>query len=183
MSTYKGIPFNGGMDSPTGTGAQHIVETCQAICDWLVDGSIPATLTDLSALPAANWSSRYLFDDTGSVVVDWNNKQLGDTAGNTSIDWGNHSLKDTAGNTVLDWENCLLIPPGQSANLDWANFALSQSNGSQVMSWLNGIGFFGVGSTVQQTGGAAVAGAVYTATEQGMINRMYNALRAYGLLT
>src|SRR5262249_29637118 len=37
-----------------------------------------------------------------------------------------------------------------------------------------GIGFFGVAATpvVRQTGGAATAGATYTATEQGMINRM-----------
>lgn len=34
----------------------------------------------------------------------------------------------------------------------------------------------------QQPGGAAVAGPAYTATEQGMLNRAYQALRAYGLL-
>jgi hypothetical protein len=45
------------------------------------------------------------------------------------------------------------------------------------------LGFFNVSSVAQQTGGAATAGAVYTTVEQGMINRMYSALRAYGLLT
>jgi len=45
------------------------------------------------------------------------------------------------------------------------------------------LGFFGVAVVAQQTGGAATAGGAYTATEQGMINRMYSALRAYGLLT
>lgn len=45
------------------------------------------------------------------------------------------------------------------------------------------VGFFGVTAVVQQTGGAATAGATYTSAEQGMVNRMYTALRAYGLLT
>lgn len=45
------------------------------------------------------------------------------------------------------------------------------------------LGFFGVTAVARQTGGAATAGATYTATEQGMINRMYSALRTYGLLT
>jgi hypothetical protein len=44
-------------------------------------------------------------------------------------------------------------------------------------------GLFGVTPVVRQTGGAATAGASYTAAEQGMINAMYTALRAYGLLT
>jgi len=48
-----------------------------------------------------------------------------------------------------------------------------------------GIGFFTMAATpaAQQTGGAATAGGTYTATEKGMINAMYTALRAYGLLT
>lgn len=48
---------------------------------------------------------------------------------------------------------------------------------------LMNIGFFGVPPQVQQTGGAASAGAIYTATEQGMLQRAYTALRNYGLLS
>jgi hypothetical protein len=52
-----------------------------------------------------------------------------------------------------------------------------------VDSTLNAIAFF-TGTVVgQQTGGAATAGAIYTSTEQGMLNRIYSALRTYGLLT
>lgn len=47
----------------------------------------------------------------------------------------------------------------------------------------NKIGFFGATTVVKQTGGVATAGALYTATEQGMINAMYTALQNYGLLT
>lgn len=49
---------------------------------------------------------------------------------------------------------------------------------------LNGdIGFFGTTEAPQQTGGAATAGATYTATEQTMLQVVYDALRTYGLLT
>lgn len=48
----------------------------------------------------------------------------------------------------------------------------------------NKIGFFGSTPVVQQSSSGAVsAGGAYTATEQNMIQEMYNALRAYGLLT
>ena len=46
-----------------------------------------------------------------------------------------------------------------------------------------GIGFFGATPVAQQTGGAATADLTYDATERDMINRMYTALRNYGLLT
>jgi hypothetical protein len=48
-----------------------------------------------------------------------------------------------------------------------------------------GIGFFAVAPVAQQasTAGAVVAGAAYTAQEQGMLNDVYAAMRAYGLLT
>jgi hypothetical protein len=45
------------------------------------------------------------------------------------------------------------------------------------------IGFFGATAVVRQTLGAATAGATYTATEQGMLQRVYDALRNYGLGT
>lgn len=47
----------------------------------------------------------------------------------------------------------------------------------------NRISFFGVATVVKQTGGAATADLTYDATERDMINRMYTALRNYGLLT
>ena len=45
------------------------------------------------------------------------------------------------------------------------------------------LGFFGVTPVARQTLGAATAGATYTATEQGMLQRVYDALRNYGLGT
>ena len=47
-----------------------------------------------------------------------------------------------------------------------------------------GLGFFAVTPVARQTSsGPQTAGATYTATEQTMIQEMYNALRLYGLLT
>ena len=47
-----------------------------------------------------------------------------------------------------------------------------------------GLGFFAATPVAQQSSsGPATAGALYTGTEQTMIQEMYNALRAYGLLT
>ncbi len=46
------------------------------------------------------------------------------------------------------------------------------------------LGFFGATAVAQQaSSGAVSAGGTYTATEQTMIQEMYNALRTYGLLT
>lgn len=45
------------------------------------------------------------------------------------------------------------------------------------------ISFFGAASVVRQTGGAATAGATYTSAEQAMLQKVYDALRSYGLLT
>lgn len=46
-----------------------------------------------------------------------------------------------------------------------------------------GIGFFGVTPVSRRTGGSATADLTYDSTERDMINRMYTALRDYGLLT
>lgn len=45
------------------------------------------------------------------------------------------------------------------------------------------LGFFNATPVVQQTGGAATAGALYTATEQGMLQKVYDALRTFGFLS
>jgi hypothetical protein len=45
------------------------------------------------------------------------------------------------------------------------------------------IGFFGATAVVKQTLGAGTAGMIYGATEQGMLQRVYDAIRNYGLGT
>lgn len=46
-----------------------------------------------------------------------------------------------------------------------------------------GVGFFGAAPVAQQTGGAATAGGTYGATEQTMLQRVYDALRNLGLIS
>ena len=67
------------------------------------------------------------------------------------------------------------------------------ANGDLVANTTNGIrigtatsqklGFFNATPVVQQTGGVATAGALYTATEQTMLQTVYNALRTFGFLS
>jgi hypothetical protein len=52
-----------------------------------------------------------------------------------------------------------------------------------VISAADKIGVFDKTPAIQQTGGAATAGALYTATEQAMLQTAYDALRTYGWLT
>lgn len=60
-----------------------------------------------------------------------------------------------------------------------------QANGDLIVGSGTGkkIGVFGAAGAVRATGGASTAGAAYTATEQGMIQTMWDALRGYGWLS
>jgi hypothetical protein len=60
-----------------------------------------------------------------------------------------------------------------------------KSDGSTKVQEINdtGVGFFATAPVAQQTMGAATAGATYTATEQAMLQAVYNAVRAFGLGT
>lgn len=71
---------------------------------------------------------------------------------------------------------------GGALSLDGAGGTVG-GTGTTIGSASDRVGFFAAAPVARQTGGAATAGGSYTATEQGMINRMYSALRNYGLLT
>jgi hypothetical protein len=60
---------------------------------------------------------------------------------------------------------------------------ITNSNTRLRINYNGDLGFFGVTPVARQTLGAATAGATYTATEQGMLQRVYDALRNYGLGT
>jgi hypothetical protein len=91
----------------------------------------------------------------------------------------------TAGTTtitsVVDNRQCFDVVGSWA---DGVNIALGSTTGTQIgTATTQKLGFYGATPVVQQTGGAATAGASYTSTEQGMINRMYTALRTLGLLS
>lgn len=67
---------------------------------------------------------------------------------------------------------------------DGVNWSFGSTTGTQIgTATTQKIGFYGATPVVQQTGGSATAGSSYTTNEEGMINRMYTALRALGLLS
>jgi hypothetical protein len=69
-------------------------------------------------------------------------------------------------------------------SIDTDSRKLWSSSASLIAEFSTGLGFFATSPVSQQaSSGPQTAGAVYTATEQTMIQEMYNALRAYGLLT
>ena len=141
MSTYNGIPFNGGMDSPSGTGAQNIVETCQAIADWLVFGGNPAQLWDHntpSPMLSADWHRRALYYPDGTTIsVDWENAVLRDASANEVMNWGSSQLQ-RSGVSVLDWYNAQLNDTYGNASVDAQSRRLSQDDGTAVVDWSNG---------------------------------------------
>jgi len=66
--------------------------------------------------------------------------------------------------------------------LDGINWTFGTSTGTQIgTSTTQKLGFYGATPVVQQTLGAATASSSWTSTEQGMLQRVYNALRALGI--
>lgn len=168
MSTYRGIPFNGGMNAPTGTGAQHIVETCKAIIDFLEGCVTPGVLADAAGHPVLDWRNRQMNTDGGVRTVDWENAALYTYLdGSLVIDWGNRHLVDTAGINAIEW----------------GSRTLKNSSGDGVISFVNGLGFFGVAEATAQPGAAETASDTYGLVEQQMLQTVYDMARAYGLLT
>jgi hypothetical protein len=101
----------------------------------------------------------------------------------------------SAGSVVLKIQGIA----SQTANLqEWQNSSATllsaiSASGDLISNTTNGIkigtatnqklGFFNATPVVQQTGGAATATVVYTATEQGMLQKVYDALRTFGFLS
>lgn len=168
MPLYKGIPFNGGMASPSGAGAQNIVLTCTSIIDFFTNLSQPGILLDATSSPSLDFTHRAGYADSGINTLDWENCVLHDLNNQQSVDWLGRVLYDTASNASFAWDARVLFDPGGATIFQWSTNALA---------------FFNSTPANQQTGGAISAGPVYTATEQGMLNTLWTALQAYGLLT
>jgi hypothetical protein len=82
---------------------------------------------------------------------------------------------------VTDWRGIEVIGSGTSVST-----LIKLNNGTTDLFVVKGdskIGFFGATPVVKQTLGVATASSSYTATEQGMLQRVYDAIRTYGLGT
>ncbi len=69
---------------------------------------------------------------------------------------------------------------GVSTDFDWTTCLFGTNTGETSASKF---GVLGVTPAAQATGGAATAGLVWTATEQGMLQKAYDALRTFGFLS
>jgi hypothetical protein len=68
--------------------------------------------------------------------------------------------------------------------LDGTALPIGSSSGYQIGTVsTQKIGFLGATPAAQQTGGSATASGSYTSTEQGMLQKAYNALRTFGFLS
>jgi hypothetical protein len=82
---------------------------------------------------------------------------------------------------VVDWRGIEVV--GGSSSVSTLIKLNNSATDLFVVKGDSKIGFFGATPVVKQTLGVATAGASYTATEQGMLQRVYDALRNYGLGT
>jgi hypothetical protein len=74
-----------------------------------------------------------------------------------------------------------LILTGSITMADAKNIILNTTTGTKIGTATNQkIGFFNATPVVQQTMGVATASAVYTATEQAMLQKVYDVLRTFG---
>jgi len=81
--------------------------------------------------------------------------------------------------SITDWRVAFAVV---GSFLDGVNFTFGTSTGTQIgTATSQKIGFFGATPAVQQTLGSATASGSYTATEQGMLQRVYNMARTLGL--
>jgi hypothetical protein len=93
-------------------------------------------------------------------------------------------VESNNGSVEMDWFSDGSIGYiGTTTNHDFQLLA----NGTTIV-WCSdpstgAIGFLGALPAVRQTGGAATAGVTYTATEQDMLQKAYDCLRTFGLLT
>jgi hypothetical protein len=139
-----------------------------------------------------DWALRALYDNTYTVSVDWDYHLLSTIAG-TSIDWQNKYLYSNAfgGVIAVDYGNHYLNNGGGFRSIDFTAHQFYDTGGSLLSGDYTARQLFASdGTTVvlnwatqQLSSGAQTAGGTYGATEQTMIQEMYDALRAYGLLS
>jgi len=129
------------------------------------------------------WQNGYLLDGA-NPTISWAERKAFDSTTVEAIDWENRLLRDNANAPSVGWQDRLLQDDNNLTSVNWKNRQLDSENGTHIVIWqTNGLGFFNTAPQPQQTGGAATATPIYTATEQAMLQTAYDALRTYGLLT
>lgn len=131
MPDYRGIPFNGGLDGPTGTGAQNIVLALKAIIDFLQGCVAAGVLADVGGIGSVEWTDRFLVAATGNASLNWDAGLLINPTDTTdALDWPNRHLLDAAGNPAVDWNIRLISDASNVPCFDGVNRLLIDSGGS-----------------------------------------------------
>lgn len=64
-------------------------------------------LADASGVNSINWTSREMYDSTGTAAALWNLRILSDSLANNSVDWDARLLYNPTGVAVLNWTGTL----------------------------------------------------------------------------
>lgn len=156
LDRVAGAVFALSLDAGAGGGTVDTVSLCRAI-------AIPNGSTTVNRLYGYEVVLPF-----GTVATD----QWGIYSSPVAHNWLNGSLR--IGGTAITDDTA---DPGKVLHADGDTLLDGK------MTVTGNIGFFGADNVSQQVGGAATAGALYTATEQTMLQAVYDAMRAYGLLT
>lgn len=148
-------------------GAGSVTLKTAATTLLLNNGPTTAVLTG-GFLPSADVTY-----DLGANAQAWNNLFVAVLTRNATANTLNFSAVSGAGAMSI-----------QTATT--SSFRINHAGGTFPILWesnTTGLAFFGNAPANQAIGGALAAGAVYTATEQSMLNKAYGALRTFGLLS
>ena len=150
--------------------------------------SAGVSLGSISAIGAATHAPRDAATSSITTALTLGHNTSGTPAADygTAIQWQLESSTTEnvpVGREVVQWHT----PTHASRSPDWVLY-LSDAGGEREI--LRGradgsaaVGFFGASPVGQQAGGAATAGATYGVTEQTMLQNVYDALRAFGLIS
>ncbi len=148
-------------------------------------------LTDPTGAKAYDWAQRLQYDSSGAESINSQGRFLLDASGNDSVDWVNHQLLLGAGGPTVDWASLILYDnSGVQEIVNWSTKVLKRGDGTPSVNWSDNLLTANDGTTVvldfssqQSSSGPQTAGAIFTSTEQTMLQEAYDALRAYGLLS
>jgi hypothetical protein len=142
--------------------------------DTIVMGTSGTTTVTIGS--TSSTSSTSLQSGTGKITL--NNAEVGKWTTTTTYAVFKHE-------DCLDTDYALIQNSSGRTLLNGNTIEVRCGNNSTERIFINstGIGFFGSSPVAKQTGGVATADLTYSSTERDMINKMYAALRNYGLLT
>lgn len=130
--------------------------------------------SDVTIQESGTLGANLILNNTGFAGAEWRVKSCGaaDPAGGGSFALQNFSMATTP---------FCILPSGNIGVNTFSPATTVDISGSFSVS--GNTGFFGATPSAQQTGGAATAGGTYSTTEQDMLQKVYNCLRAFGFLS